>query len=89
VAEVVVAAAVVAAAGGADDVAEVAEVADVADVAVDEAAGAGAGLATVLQAPSPKSPMRPHTSKAVEGAIRFIAVHFVDVVPGLLPGRQG
>jgi hypothetical protein len=33
--------------------------------------------------------MRPDTSKAVEGAIRFIAVHFVDVVPGLLPGRQG
>ena len=80
------AAAVVAGAGGADDVAEVAEVADVADVAVDEAAGAGAGLASVLQAPSP---MRPETSKAVEGAIRFIAVHFVDVVPGLLPGRQG
>ena len=76
--------------GGADDVADaddVAEVADVAaDVAADEAAGVGAGGVPVLQAPSAA---RLVTSTAIEGATRFIAVPFVEVVPWWVPGRRG
>ena len=74
--------------GGADDVAEVADVAaDVAaDEAADEAAGVGAGGVPVLQAPSVA---RLVTSTAIEGATRFIAVPFVEVVPWWVPGRRG
>ena len=79
----------------ADDVAEVLEVADVAadvavdaaaDVAADVVAGVGAGGVPVLQAPRAA---RLVTSTAIEGATRFIAVPFVEVVPWLVPGRRG
>jgi hypothetical protein len=69
---------VVAATSGADDVAEVAEV--TADDAV------GAGEVPALHAPRVT---RPVSSTAVESAMRFIAIHFVGVAPGLIPGRRG
>ena len=72
--------------GGADDVADADDVAEVADVAADVAAGVGAGGVPVLQAPRAA---RLVTSTAIEGATRFIAVPFVEVVPWLVPGRRG